>query len=68
MTETSAIAPTDEIEITSEMIAAGEDVLLCELGGAVCSHWHPDALANAVYLAKAGYDPRRRTRFRQENR
>jgi CRP/FNR family transcriptional regulator, cyclic AMP receptor protein len=40
-----------EIEVTAEMIAAGEDVLLSELGGAVSSHWHADKLATQVYLA-----------------
>jgi hypothetical protein len=42
-----------ESEITPEMIAAGEDVLLCELGGAVTSHWDARGLAIAVYQAMA---------------
>jgi hypothetical protein len=48
---------TDEIEITSEMIEAGEDVLLSVLGGAVSSHWWPDELAKRVYLAMASRSP-----------
>ena len=44
-------APADEIKITPEMIAAGEDALLSELGGAVSSYWWPDKLAKEVYLA-----------------
>lgn len=41
-----------EIEITPEMIEAGEDVILCELGGADLGGFFsaPD-LARKVYLA-----------------
>lgn len=42
-----------EIEITPDMIAAGEDVLLGKLGGAVTSHWEPAELASAVFQAMA---------------
>ena len=41
-----------EIEITPEMVEAGEGILLAELGGAVTSvFWHPRDLAKQVYLA-----------------
>ena len=50
----------EEIEITPEMIAAGEDVLLGELGGAVSSYWFPDELAKRVYLAMARSRPKAR--------
>ena len=43
--------PADEIEVTPEMIAAGEQALLCELGGAVSEVWHPRDLAISVYRA-----------------
>ena len=43
----------DEIEVTPEMIEAGEDVLLSELGAAVSSYWWPDELAKRVFLAMA---------------
>jgi hypothetical protein len=48
-----------EIEITSEMIAAGEQALLCELGGAVSSHWSAPDLAIEVYLAMASCSPKK---------
>jgi hypothetical protein len=35
----SITSKQDEIEITPEMIEAGENCLLCDLGGAVSSHW-----------------------------
>lgn len=53
---------SDEIEVTPEMIAAGEDVLLCELGGAVSSHWFPSELAKQVYQAMAALCPSRSAR------
>lgn len=40
-----------EIEITPAMIEAGEEVLLCALGGAVSIYWFPDKLAVSVYEA-----------------
>lgn len=43
--------PTDEIEVTPEMIEAGEQVLLCELGGGVSSNWDPADLAARVFAA-----------------
>lgn len=43
--------PTPEIEITPEMLDAGENELLCELGGAVSCHWLPRDLAEKVYRA-----------------
>jgi hypothetical protein len=45
-----ATKSTDE-KITQEMIEAGEDVLLGELGGAVSVHWDAAELAIAVYRA-----------------
>jgi hypothetical protein len=65
MCHDSAVAPKEaagapgEIEITKEMLAAGEDVLLCELGGAVSSHWYPRELASAVYRSMAVLDKSR---------
>ncbi len=44
----------DEIEITPEMIEAGENVLLEELGGGVICHWCPRDLAAEIYRAMAG--------------
>lgn len=41
----------NEVEITPQMIEAGEDVLSGELGGAVSSHWDPRDLAIQVYRA-----------------
>lgn len=49
--ETDDRPTLDRVEITEAMIEAGADVLLCDLGGAVSSHWHPDALAASVYRA-----------------
>lgn len=40
-----------EIEVTPEMIEAGEDVLLSTLGGGVSVHWLPSELAASVYRA-----------------
>jgi hypothetical protein len=40
-----------EIEITEEMIEAGADVLLGELGGAVSVFWSAPDLAKRVYRA-----------------
>jgi hypothetical protein len=57
---------TDEIEITPEMIEAGEDVLLCALGGAVSSHWFPDELAKQVYLAMVKHSPKKSGRSRKQ--
>jgi hypothetical protein len=48
----------DEIVVTPEMVEAGEDILLCALGGAVSTHWWPDELAKQVYLAMAKRCPR----------
>ena len=45
------LAVCDDVEITPEMIEAGEDVLVSTLGGAVSSHWCPPDLASQVYLA-----------------
>jgi hypothetical protein len=59
-------ATQPEIEITEEMIAAGEDVLLGELGGAVSSHWLPDVLAKEVYLAMATCSPKVRGQSRRQ--
>lgn len=58
---------TNEIEITPEMTAAGEDVLLGALGGAVSSHWWPDELANQVYLAMASRSPEMLSRASEEH-
>ena len=46
----------DGIEVTLEMVKAGEQVLLCELGGAVSSHWDARELAIAVYRSMASVD------------
>lgn len=43
----------EEIEITPEMIEAGEEVLLEELGGGVICIWNPHDLARLVYLEMA---------------
>lgn len=43
----------DEVEITSQMIEAGETVLLETLGGAVSEHWWPRDLAVSVFRATA---------------
>ena len=51
-----AIEP-EEIEVTPEMIAAGESVLLGELGGAVTTaFWNPPDLAVKVYRAMIALD------------
>lgn len=42
---------TDKIEITLEMMEAGEIDLLEELGGAVNVFWKPRDLAASVYRA-----------------
>lgn len=49
----SADRPTtlEPIEITPEMIDAGEDVLLCTIGGPEDLIWHPRDLAEKVFLA-----------------
>ena len=48
MSDKSALS---EIEITPEMIDAGEGVLLSTLGGGVSVHWCPRDLALSVYRA-----------------
>ena len=58
--------PRDEIEITSTMIAAGEDVLLGELGGAVSVHWFPDDLAKKVFSAMAACSPKAKRQPRKQ--
>jgi hypothetical protein len=48
----------DEFEITPEMVAAGEDVLLSELGGAVSVFfWDADDLAKRVFAAMQSRRP-----------
>jgi hypothetical protein len=54
-----------EIEITQEMIDAGEDVLLGELGGAVSSHWSAPDLAKQVFSAMASCRLPKRRRYRE---
>lgn len=41
----------ERIEVTPAMIAAGEKILLCALGGAVTIFWDADELAKSVFLA-----------------
>jgi hypothetical protein len=65
-TDSGAGAP--DIEITPEMIAAGEDVLLGVLGGAVSSHWFPDVLAKQVFAAMAACSPKAICRPRKRSR
>jgi hypothetical protein len=55
-------APENEIEITPEMIEAGEYILLANLGGAVSSHWDPYELAILVYRAMDSMNPLKRSR------
>jgi hypothetical protein len=55
-------APENEIEITPEMIEAGEYILLANLGGAVSSHWDPYELAILVYRAMDSVNPLKRGR------
>jgi hypothetical protein len=43
----------DEMEVTPEIIAAVEDVLLQALGGGVSVNWWPRDLAVSVYRAMA---------------
>jgi hypothetical protein len=46
-----SVPRADDDEITKEMIEAGAEVLLGELGGAVFSFWSAPDLAIRVYLA-----------------
>ncbi len=41
----------EEIEITPEMVEAGSEALLAELGGGVSFFWNPRDLATSVYRA-----------------
>jgi hypothetical protein len=61
MTDRPPKVPTEEIEITPEMIEAGEDIILVELGGDL-PHSYPSAraLAEAVYRAMALADSKSR--------
>lgn len=43
---------------TAEMLDAGEDVLLCHLGGAVEGYWDAFAIATAVFLAMKSKETR----------
>jgi hypothetical protein len=58
----------DEIEITPEMIEAGEDVLLGELGGAVTSYWSAPELAKRVFEAMASLDRQATRRCHKQTR
>jgi hypothetical protein len=47
---------SDEIEVTEEMIEAGVDVIMCEVGGAdLGGLFDASALASRVFLAMYGH-------------
>jgi hypothetical protein len=54
---TTKDAPSAEIEVTPEMIEAGEEAILCVVGGADLGGWFSaDDLAKRVFLAMAEKD------------
>ena len=51
-------AGAPEIEVTPEMVSAGELALLSEIGGSVEVFWSPPDLAISVYRAMRALDRR----------
>lgn len=64
-----ATKSNDEIEITPEMIEAGEEAVLSQVGGAdLGGFFSAAALAKKVYLAMAAVSLSKRHRSRARNR